>query len=161
MARPIRKFADGSRLEYDQGSFDHWCIYHILPTGNSSAIEDINIFKDLDQLSIRLEAHQLYRDFVSIYEKTDANFSADVLQLISDLAGKYSEFQEQADFLLTSLYAGMVAEENKANAKLRKRIKRLGVHQLLVEERPAEYAANFSRGKKAPDLIIECQVRGF
>ncbi len=31
------------------------------------------------------------------------------------------------------LYAGMVAEENKENAVLKKRIKRLGMHQVLID----------------------------
>jgi hypothetical protein len=55
----------------------------------------------------------------------------------------------------------MVAEENKEKAILRKRVKRLGVHQLLIEERPAKFATSFSRGKKWKRIVIECEVRGF
>jgi hypothetical protein len=62
---------------------------------------------------------------------------------------------------MTFLYAGMVAEENKEGAILRKRIKRLGVHQLLIEERQAIYAENFSRSKPWREIAVECDVRGF
>jgi len=41
----------------------------------------------------------------------------------------------------------MVAEENRENAKLKKRIKRLGIHQVLIEGISPEIAANFSRDK--------------
>lgn len=55
----------------------------------------------------------------------------------------------------------MIAEENKANTQLGKRIKRLGIHQLLKEKFTVEEAAKFSYGKKANILKDECQSRGF
>jgi hypothetical protein len=33
----------------------------------------------------------------------------------------------------TVLYAGMISEENKTNAILKKRVKRLGIHQVLIQ----------------------------
>lgn len=44
---------------------------------------------------------------------------------------------------LNVLYAGMIAEENKENAVLGKRIKRLGMHQVLPDEMPPETASVF------------------
>ena len=55
----------------------------------------------------------------------------------------------------------MVAEENKRFARLKKYIKRLGVHQVLIEGHRASWAANYSRGKKWQELQQECDARGF
>lgn len=64
----------------------------------------------------------------------------------------------------------MVAEENKKYSVLGKRIKRLGIYQVLMDEKPlcATQAANFSRGKKAYKYVgdaipldTECKNRGF
>jgi hypothetical protein len=46
----------------------------------------------------------------------------------------------------------MIAEENKKNAILKKRIKRLGMHQVLIMGMPANQAASFSKGKNWRDL---------
>lgn len=161
MGHVIKEFADGTMLEYDEGRFDGWCIYHVRPGESRKAIIDLEIFSDLDHLGQRIGSIQLYRDFLSVYQQTTATIEAVVLNLITELARKHLDNQNLCDFLLTALYAGMVAEENKDGAILRKRIKRLGVHQLLVEERPAAYAANFSRGKSWKEIVIECEVRGF
>ena len=59
------------------------------------------------------------------------------------------------------IYAAMVAEENKQFTRLGKRIKRLGVHQLLKEGLSPKEAANWSRGKAWRDLAAECEKRGF
>ena len=161
MSRLIKKFSDGSLLEYDNGSFDEWCIYFTSPNQPRAAIKDIEIFTQLDRLGQKINSIQLYRNFLSVYRQTSATIDQAVLRLIDELACQYIEDEANFNFLLTYLYAGMVAEENKEGAILRKRIKRLGVHQLLVEERPATYCANFSRGKSWKEIVIECEVRGF
>jgi hypothetical protein len=59
------------------------------------------------------------------------------------------------------LYAGMVAEENKEHALLKKRIKRLGMHQVLLENMEPEKAALFSKGKKWTELDKLMKEKGF
>jgi hypothetical protein len=161
MSELIKKFKCGSILEFDQGRFDGWCIYHTAPGSPRMAIKDIEIFGELELIGWRVGALKLYQEFCYIYLRTNSLLSAKIVAEISDLSLKYGAVSERVDYLLTCLYAGMVAEENKAGAVLRKRVKRLGVHQLLVEERPPSYAANFSRGKPSQELMIECEVRGF
>ena len=63
--------------------------------------------------------------------------------------------------MLSILYVGMIAEENKRRAMLRKRVKRLGVYQLLIENVAPEEAATFSRGKPWNVIDFECTVRQF
>ena len=55
----------------------------------------------------------------------------------------------------------MIAEKNKEGTVLKERIKRLGMHQLLMLNYSPEVAANFSKGKKAKDLDIICRGYGF
>lgn len=55
----------------------------------------------------------------------------------------------------------MVAENLKANTRLGKRIKRLGVHQLLFENRTVLDAANFMRGMGWREIAGMCEERGF
>ena len=55
----------------------------------------------------------------------------------------------------------MVAEENKLNTKLGKRIKRLGIYQILIENSSPETAAVFSKGKKWKELDDLMKTKGF
>ena len=55
----------------------------------------------------------------------------------------------------------MVAEEKKAGTRLGKRIKRLGVYKLLVENLSVEESANFMRGMNWRQIDALCRERGF
>lgn len=59
------------------------------------------------------------------------------------------------------LYAGMIAEENKENTILKKRIKRLGVHQVLIDNVSPGETAVFSKGKKWKELDEIMRLKGF
>ncbi len=83
------------------------------------------------------------------------------MNFITEVTSDYGNDSLEMDILFTIIYAGMVAEENKANMVLKKRIKRLGMHQSLIENTPADYAANFSKGKKWRELDTLCRQRGF
>ncbi len=52
----------------------------------------------------------------------------------------------------------MVAEENKRNAVVKKYIKRLGVHQVLIEGVHLKIASVYSKGKKCLELKLECEA---
>ncbi len=56
---------------------------------------------------------------------------------------------------------GMLAEENKEKSVLGKRIKRLGLYTLLIEDKPVDHSANFMNGKKCGVLDKLCKERGF
>gem|GEM_PF-192507 len=179
--RIIQKFDDDSTLEFDQGQFDDWCIY--LKTEKKEryakwCAQQMNRYapkdeKYFDSISRYAKVHsnkKVYTDFVKIYDKTHSVIERDVLDLISKISKDYGQDCSEIQILFCILYAGMIAEENKKGSVLGKRIKRLGIHQLLMDEPPlsAIQAANFSRGKKAyrsvDDVLplnIECKNRGF
>ena len=60
----------------------------------------------------------------------------------------------------TVIYLGMIAEENKKNAILGKKIKGLAMYQIMIENFSAKEAANYSKGKKAFELLKECNAIG-
>ena len=70
-------------------------------------------------------------------------------------------FNDKLDMLFTILYMGMIAEERKANTRLGKRIKRLGVHMLLLEGREVDDAANCMRGMNWREIDALCKARKF
>lgn len=80
---------------------------------------------------------------------------------LSECLRKYGEDSLNIAIDFTIIYMGMIAEENKEFTKLGKRIKRLGVHQVLKERMHYNEAANFSRGKKWKELNEICSSKGF
>lgn len=157
-AKPIANLSDGSRLVFSHGKFDRWCIYHVV--GHSAhAIKDCEIFKILHAYN-GVVRFTLYQDFLYVFEQVTNLINYDVVEKINVTSKRYANPSE-VEFILLFLYAGMVAEENKINAILKKYIKRLGVHQVLIERVPAVIAANYSKGKNWRELKLECEARGF
>ena len=106
-------------------------------------------------------------DFDRDHAEIIYQFAAEAVELaigehIEEFSKHYGdEDQFHADVVFNILYAAMVAEQKKEHTKLKKRVKRLGVHQLLMENYTPSNAATFSRGKRWRDLEVECNRRGF
>lgn len=158
-AQHIATLFDGTKLIFAQGKFDMWCIYHVSGE-RKHAIKDEEVFSLLEKYATSPTRFQLYHDFVNIFHDVTHVTNNGVLARIKELSLAYANARE-IEFVLMFLYAGMVAEENKKFAKLKKYIKRLGVHQVLIERQRAQVAANYSKGKKWPELQQECDARGF
>jgi hypothetical protein len=161
MYRLIKTFSDGSQLEFGPGRFDDWCIYLTRPGHTRLAPKDVDYFATLARLAQTHPAPQLYADFVVVFTITHKALDLQVLEQIAPLASKYGPEALEVEILFTILYAGMLAEENKAHTRLGKRIKRLGVHQILVEQLPPAHAATFSLKQGWRKIAAECQQRGF
>ena len=161
MGRRIKTFSDGSCLEYDRGGFDDWCVYFGERGGGRRALTDVEYFGQLKELAGRHGAQRIYGDYLWVYDRTGKTAERPVLEGISQLAAAYGEDAREADIVLSVLYLTMIAEENKKNTRLGKRIKRLGVHSILFEGRGIEDAANFTRGMGWRDIDALCRERGF
>lgn len=96
-----------------------------------------------------------------LYEKTGREIDDGVLAFIDELARSYGDMNLRFSQIFTILYMGMVAEERKAGTRLGKRIKRLGVHKLLIEDQSVSDSANFMRGMRWRDIDLLCRQRGF
>lgn len=161
MARLIKRFADDSVLEFDQGNFDEWCIFLTRPSHPRFAPKDWQYFTRLQELAAGYGSARVYTDFVAIFNATTQTLDNDLLMHITVISETYSQHTLRADIVFTLLYAGMLAEENKAYAPLGKRIKRLGVYQVVMEAMPPREAAIFSVGRPWQTLAQLCERRGF
>jgi len=160
--RIIKEIANNRKVVFAQGRFDDWCVYIIEGNGNKKAPFDIEYFRDLKNISQKYKNDKVYNDFVSIYNQTDSKINQGTLNLINRIVDTYlKEDRILVEQWFSVIYAGMIAEENKRNAILKKRIKRLGMHQTLILNYEPDIAANFSKGKKWKDLDVIMKKLGF
>jgi hypothetical protein len=160
MEQLIKVFRDKSFIKFDKGKFDNWCVYLYRPGIGIYAPGDIEYFNFFRNASLLLTPEIVYYDFVEIYSKTNQAIEQSTLSLIEITAQKYPD-KKITEIWFTVIYSGMVAEENKENAILKKRIKRLAMHQVLIENFNPEIASKYSIGKSWQELDKECQSRGF
>ena len=161
MGKLIKKFRDESFLEFDQGNFDAWCIYLQNPDGTRYAPKDTEYFAAFQRLSVAYGSPKIYGDFIEVYFQAGKQIEEKTLKLIEKLSATYGENAREVEVLLTIGYAGMVAEENKKFKVLGKKLKRLGMHQILFDKLTPEQAASFSKGKKVQEIRQEFRKRGF
>ncbi|MCI9216866.1 hypothetical protein AALA78_07590 [Lachnospiraceae bacterium 42-17] len=161
MSQLIKTFNNGAFLEYDRGSFDDWCVYLTHPDGRREPPRDMDYFTQLKVLSDKYGIQTIYNDYVKVYELTEKQVDQQVLKAISQIASFYGGDALQVDIIFSILYMAMIAEEQKANTRLGKRIKRLGVYKLLYENKTVYEAANCMRGMGWREISNLCIERGF
>ena len=120
MGREIKRYHDGSYLEYDRGNFDYWCVYLSRPGRERKPLKDVEYFEKLKEYGAKYGTRRLYLDYVKIYDMTGKKIERKVLEEISSIASGYPEDRLPLDIILTTLYMAMIAEENKAYTKLGK-----------------------------------------
>ncbi len=104
---------------------------------------------------------KVYSDFVSVYTPTNKIINPEILKTITSISNTYGKDAVEMDIWLSVIYGGMIAEENKLNMVLKKRIKRLGMYQVVILDMLPELAARFSKGKKWRDLDLLMKEYGF
>ena len=157
----IKRFSDNSLLEYDRGSFDDWCVYYTNSSGIRKPPRDTDYFEFLCQLANEFTVEKVYGDYVQVYNWTGNKVKEGVLNNITTLSASYGEKALAVNIVFSILYLAMIAEERKANTRLGKRIKRLGIHALLMESVSVANAANFMRGMGWREIDRLCRERGF
>lgn len=161
MTEVVRVMLDGTTIEFDRGNFDSYCVYVREPSGVRRAPTDGEYFAELHALGLIYRPDKIYGEFVSLYDLTTEDLDIQVLRHIDQAAAHYQDDSQRVVRLLTILYMAMIAEEKRANTRLGKRIKRLGVHELLVGGRSIGDAANFMRGMGWRTIDAMCKERGF
>ena len=152
-----------SRVVFQRGSFDDFCVY-VISSSTKVAPLDLDYFKFMKYLADKVGRETVYNYFVDIYDKTSRTVVSEVLDLIVKQAKSLCVSERDAmtyEGYMTVIYFAMVAEENKANTKLGKRIKRLGMYELIMLDRPPHIAANSSRGVRWRDLDKKMVEFGF
>lgn len=153
MPQLVKKLQNNRRIIFDTGKFDDWCVYMVENNGHKMAPRDETYFYELSLISKKYDQNKVYDDFITIYNKTTNRLDKSVLTVIDTICATYRpQHQIIMEQWMTVLYAGMVAEENKKHARLKKRIKRLGIYQVLVLNMSPKDAAQFSYGKKWQEL---------
>lgn len=159
--RLVKNLRYKRKVVFDSGNFDNWCVFVVEADRSKKAPYDVEYFTELKNWSTRYGSDKVYQDFLKIYHLTTKEVSWTVLKLIDEIAATYDEEDRAlAEQWWTVIYAGMIAEENKENAILKKRIKHLGVHQILMLDFAPEQAAGYSTGKKWKMLDDEMRVLG-
>ena len=161
MGKRIKSFADGSYLEYDRGSFDDWCVYLAKGDGSRRPPRDVDYFHQLKHFADQYGVNRIYNDYVRMYDLTGKQVEMSVLSDITVIASAYGKDSLQIDVIFSILYMAMIAEERKEHTCLGKRIKRLGIHKLLIENRDVGDAANFMRGMSWRTIDALCKGCGF
>mgnify|MGYP001174993357 CR=1 FL=1 len=162
MERLIKKISTEIEIVFDDGKFDEWCVYVKDKKGKKPPL-DIDYFEFFIKLGKKYSNEKVYMDFVKIYDLVTRKVEKRVLDLIVDIAKANYKEEDSKNVAINFIviYAGMVAEKNKRFTVLKEKIKRLGMHQILMLNYSSVDAANFSRGKKAKDLEIICKKYGF
>ncbi|MDY0131203.1 MAG: hypothetical protein RBR53_00895 [Desulforegulaceae bacterium] len=133
MKRLVKKLFNSRQVVFDKGRFDNWCVYVEEASGFKKAPFDSMYFSDLQKLSKFYPDKKVYNDFVRIYNDTSEKIDKNVLNLIDEIVSTYDKkHQIIVEQWFTVIYAGMIAEENKKRAILKKRVKRLGIYQVLI-----------------------------
>jgi hypothetical protein len=161
MGELIAKFDDGSYLEFARGSFDAFCVFEVTAEGKRIPPKDVDYFRSLINCAELTSRDKVYGDFVEVYEMTGQKLDSKVVDRINTQSNGYSSLALVYAKAMSMVYAGMIAENNKAYTKLGKRIKRLGLFVLLNESGSIDFAANFMRGKGWRDIDALCTQRGF
>lgn len=152
--RILCELEDGSSVFFANGSFDEWCVYVSHKCGKTKAPLDTEYFRFFQLLSMHYGKVSVYYDFMKIFNATTKDVNAETLLDIKNISKSYYCFDRidvERNFVV--IYAGMIAEENKENAILKKKMKRIGFYQSVVMELSADFSANFSRGKGWRELM--------
>lgn len=161
MGQKIKTFADESYLEYDQGSFDEWCVYLTKSDGIKRPPKDTDYFSRMRDFANKYGSNRIYNDYVRVYDLTGKQVEKTTLSKITVISASYGNDALEIDVILSILYLAMISEERKKNTRLGKRIKRLGIHKLLIENQSVSESANFMRGMKWYEIDKLCTERGF
>lgn len=157
----IQIFPDNSKLIFDRGKFDDWCVYLVDNNEARMTPLDKDYFSYLVYLSSKYGNLKVYKDFADIYKVTTDSINNQSLNNICDISKTYNVEDSLTVWkVLTILYAAMIAEENKVETVLRKRIKALGVHQVLFENMSPDEAAQFSKNVDVAHLKPLIEERG-
>ena len=150
----VEKFEDDTEVFFDRGKFDDWCVYLTDTNGGRKPPLDTEYFSFFQKIANTYGRAMVYGHFKTIFDLTTENIDPTTLLRIQEMSLEYKDdvrMDVHKNFVV--IYAGMIAEENKEHAILKKKIKRIGFYQAVVSKMPANDAANFSKGKGWRELI--------
>lgn len=124
--------ATNHKIYFDWGKFDKYCVYHIDNKGKKSIPLDEDYFKWIKDLANKYGTDKVYKDFLKIYEITNENLKEKLCLTIPNVIDTHYPHEDTIHWWVI-FYMTMVAECKKENAILKKRIKHLGVYNVLFD----------------------------
>lgn len=150
----IKRLKHDRKVMFDNGAFDGYCVY-VADDYNKRAPRDYEYFRFFLELANVYGNDKVYNDFLTIYHSTDKTINQDVRDVIDNIVSTYGEdVRDEVEENLAVIWGGMIAEENKDKTFLGKRIKHLGMYQVLMGILSPEDAAEFSKGIPWKELDI-------
>ena len=133
------KTQSGYEIFFAPGNFDPWCVYI------QHAPLDKEYFLWIKKLAQKYGRDYVYNDFVTVYRDVTENFSSSQCLKICEKVDEH--YEEDTTHWWVIFYMTMVAECKKDNAILKKRIKHLGVYNVLIDEWDIDYVVEYMKGK--------------
>lgn len=156
------ELSNGYKIYFDVGNFDEWCVYIEDINGNAKRPTDIDYFQELYCLKQQYGSQYVYDSFCLIYDVVTENWDLEAKRQCVDICRKVAQnYTEDTLLLWLTFFMTMVAEENKKNMILKKRIKRLAVHKILLLDEPIDVVAKSMDGVGWRTLDAEMQKYGF
>lgn len=150
-------FSDGSYLAFDKGKIDEFRVSFYDETDNLSHspkdTEFLWFFKKLAEKGNN--PREVFDELLAIAKQInkDTEISTVVLP-------HHAKDKSQIRYYY-ALIAAMIAEENKEIHIVGKRVKLLGLHQVLLQDMHPKIAAKWSVGMPWKDIDKECKKWGF
>lgn len=152
------KTKTGYEIYFAPGKFDSWCVYLNDSENNKTIPLDKDYFQWLLDLAKKYGKKEVYKDFLTIYETVDEEFDEDKCYSLCNKIDKH--YNEDTTHWWIIFYMTMVAECKKKNSILKKRIKHLGVYNVLFDEYEINYVIKYMRGKRWRELDKLMKERG-
>ena len=147
----------GYEIYFGPGRFDSWCVY--MKDNNHEKIPlDKDYFLWILNLANKYSKKQVYKDFITIYNSVNEEFDENECYKICQTIDKH--YEEDTTHWWVIFYMTMVAECTKKNSILKKRIKHLGVYNILFDEYEVDYVVKYMRGKRWRELDKLMKERG-
>lgn len=148
----------GYDIFFGVGGFDKWAVYIDGNEYSYDILLDSDYFQWLLKLSNLYTVEQVYSDFCYIYEDVSHNFNEEQCLHICKIVD--SHYAEDTLHWWIILYMTMVAECKKDGAILKKRIKHLGVYNILFDKYSIDYVTSYMKDKGWQYLDKLMQERG-
>lgn len=145
-------------IYFGQGNFDKYCVFVNCPSHFKYAPTDDVYFKWLLKLSKQYGVDIVWDDFNRIYNIVGDDIEEDLALKTITMIDKH--YNEDTIMWWLVFYMTMIAEQKKENAILKKRIKRLGVYNILFDHYDIDYVITYMKGTNWRTLAKMMKERG-
>ena len=135
----------GYEIYFATGKFDEWCVYLNDGENQAKIPLDKDYFQWILDLSEKYGVQKVYNDFLIVYNAADEDFDEDECSYLCIEIDKH--YEEDTTHWWVIFYMTMVAECKKEHSILKKRIKHLGVYNVLFDKYDINYVTKYMRGK--------------